>query len=296
MAEKEERLVSPFTVKRRGRGEVEGEDWGRVYICSCRDDWSAAVRRLLAPTGLAAVLDKERRIVLKPNLVKAAGPPITTPVALVAAVACWVREAAPRAELLIAEGCGSKSYDTEHCFRKLGYEELAAQLGVELVDLNHQPTVCLARDDCRRWPEMHLPELLLESFLFSLPVLKAHTLATTTLTLKNMMGAAPPGHYQQGGHWKKAAFHHDIQAAVADLNRYRCPDFTLLDATVGLAQSHLGGPTCSPPPGLLAASFDPVALDAYGSGLLGLDWRRIGHIKQLHGELGCADPLELIKI
>lgn len=274
----------------------QSKEWGRVYACSFNDDWLSAGRRLLAVTGLAEVLAGQRRIVLKPNLVEAAPPPITTPVELVAAVIEWVRAAAPRAELLIAEGCGSKTYETERCFRKLGYQELAAQLGVELVDLNHQPTVCLARDDCRRWPRMHLPELLLDSFLFSLPVLKAHTLAKTTLTLKNMMGAAPPKHYQQGGHWKKAAFHHDIQAAVADLNRYRCPDFTLLDATVGLAQSHLGGPPCNPPPGKLAASFDPVALDAYGAGLLALDWRRIGHISQLHGELGCADPLTLIEV
>ncbi|MDF1614808.1 DUF362 domain-containing protein [Desulfurivibrio dismutans] len=251
---------------------------------------------MLTRAGLASVAGRHKRIVLKPNLVEAALPPITTPVELTAAVVDFLRSAVPQAEIIIAEGCGSKTYDTDHCFARLGYHELAAAKGVELVDLNRQPTIRLTLPDCRRWPEMHLPALLFESFLVSLPVLKVHTLAKVTLTLKNMMGAAPPCHYQQGGHWKKAAFHHDIQAAVADLNRYRSPDFTLLDATVGLAQSHLGGPPCKPPPGLLAASFDPVALDAYGADLLNLDWREIDHIRELHGELGFAEPLTVVAV
>ena len=268
---------------------------GKVYVGSHGGDWAGEVRLLLDRAGLAPVISGHRRLVLKPNLVEAAAPPITTPVELVAAVVDYLQAAAPQAEIIIAEGCGSKSYDTGHCFARLGYRELATARGVGLVDLNHEPTVKLARADCRRWPEMHLPGLLFDSFLISLPVLKAHTLAKTTLTLKNMMGAAPPAHYQQGGNWKKASFHHEIQEAVADLNRYRCPDFTVLDATVGLAQSHLGGPPCDPPPGLLAASFDAVAVDAYGAGLLGLDWREVDHICRLHGELGRAEPLQIIE-
>lgn len=278
------------------RQQARNDRRGLVYVSPRGDDWSRAAGLLLDRAGLAAVVADCPRLIIKPNLVEAAPPPITTPVELTAAVVDYLQAAAPRAEIIIAEGCGSKTYDTERCFSRLGYRELAATKQVGLVDLNHEPTVRLAREECRRWPEMHLPALLFDAFLLSLPVLKVHTLAKATLTLKNMMGAAPPKHYQQGGHWKKAAFHHDIQAAVADLNRYRHPDFTLLDATVGLAQSHLGGPTCNPPPGLLAASFDPVALDAYGAGLLGLDWREIDHIRQLHGELGQAEPLQVVEL
>lgn len=266
-------------------------DAGVVYRQDFRGEWLAAVSALLVRAGLARALAGQKRIVLKPNLVEAAGPPITTPVELTAAVVDYLQTTCPGAQLIIAEGCGSKTYETDHCFHKLGYAALASDRGVELVDLNHAALSRRRNPACRRWPEMYLPELLFDSFLISLPVLKAHTLAGVTLTLKNMMGAAPPAHYQQGGHWKKAAFHHDIQAAVADLNRYRSPDFTLLDATVGLSQSHLGGPPCNPPPGLLAASFDPVAIDAYGCRLLGRDWRDIGHIRELAGELGQADPL-----
>ncbi|MDZ7640874.1 MAG: DUF362 domain-containing protein [Desulfurivibrio sp.] len=276
--------------------QAQTREPGVVYCRPHDGDWSAGVAELLAPTGLAAAVAGQRRLILKPNLVEAAPPPITTPVELVAAVVAYLRLHAPQAAITIAEGCGSTAYATEHCFSKLGYSELAAAYDLELVDLNQAPTTRLVRPECRRWPEMHLPELLFDGFLLSLPVLKAHTLAGVTLTMKNMMGAAPPAYYQQGGAWKKASFHHDIQEAVADLNRYRTPDFTILDATVGLRQSHLGGPPCDPPPGLLAASFDPVAVDAFGCELLGRHWRDIGHIRQLHGELGRGEPRELVRL
>ncbi|MCI5207535.1 MAG: DUF362 domain-containing protein, partial [Candidatus Electrothrix sp. ATG2] len=89
----------------------------------------------------------------------------------------------------------------------------------------------------------------------------------------------------------KAAFHERVHEAVADLNRYRSPDFTVLDATVGMAEAHLWGPPCDPPVNKLVAGFDSVAIDSYGAALLGKDWRKIGHIAGVDGELGQAEPI-----
>ena len=202
----------------------------------------------------------------------------------------------PGAEIIVGEGSGARAYDTQHCFQALGYEEMAAGKNISLVDLNLEPLVRKSQKNCHRWPVMHLPRLVFESFLISVPVLKAHTLAEVTLTMKNMMGLAPPAHFQKGGHWKKAAFHDRIQEAIFDLNRYRTPDFTVLDATVGMPEAHLWGPTCNPPVNRLAAGFDPVAMDAYGAMLLKRDWRRIEHIRLAHGCLGLAEPLVLREV
>ncbi len=258
--------------------------------------WSESVPPLLEAAGLGAVLRKRPRVLIKPNLVENLAPPITTPVALVKALVEYIRDQAPDTEIIIAEGCGSLEYDTGHCFQALGYTALAEAKNIRLVDLNQAPLVRRSLKECCRWPEMHLPELVFDSFLISVPVLKAHTLAGVTLTMKNMMGLAPPAHYQQGGHWKKAAFHRGIQEALFDLNRYRTPDFTLLDASVGMAQAHLLGPTCSPPVNQLTASFDPVAIDAHGATLLRRDWRDIGHIRMAHRVLGLAEPLAVRQI
>lgn len=258
--------------------------------------WLESVPRLLDAAGLSERLASVKRVILKPNLVEPQKPPITTPVELVTVLAEYIHASFPGLEIIIGEGCGSSSLNTLQIFEALGYSRLADLPNVTLLDLNEAPLVSLKDSRCKRWPQMHLPQIVFESFLISVPVLKAHSLAGVTLTMKNMMGLAPPAHFQQGGAWKKAAFHQSIQEAVFDLNRYRTPDFTLLDATVGMQEAHLWGPTCDPPPNRLAASYDPVAIDAYGCRLLGINWKTIGHLAMAHNVLGTAEPLSVSKI
>lgn len=266
---------------------------GQVTVCPF-SGWDASVFHILDRCGLSCAIAKEKTILIKPNLVEAKAPPVTTPVGLVEAIIRYLRQKHPDIAVIVGEGAGASHYDTWHAFARLGYTELAARCSVELVDLNEAGLVRHAKKKCRRFPEIYLPRLLFDSFLISVPVLKAHTLAGVTLTMKNMMGVAPPSHYQQGGPWKKASFHKGIHEALLDLNRYRCPDFTLLDATVGMQKAHLWGPHCDPPPNLLAASYDPVSIDAYGTRLLGRNWQDIEYIRMAHGELGLAEPLAII--
>jgi uncharacterized protein (DUF362 family) len=269
---------------------------GTVYASSI-STWERTLPFLLDAAKLPEIIARSgaATVLVKPNLVEALEPPITTPVGLVALLVRYLQENSG-ARILISEGCGAVNYDTRHAYDRLGYTEAAAGLGVELIDLNGEELIRLEKTGCRRWPEMHLPRIALESFLLSVPVLKAHSLAGVTLTLKNMMGLVPPSRYQEDGSWKKSAFHRQIQEAVADLNRYRAPDFTLLDATTGMAQAHLWGPCCEPPVNMLAAGTDPVAIDAFGTGLLQKRWQDIGHIRALDGELGTADPLTIIRV
>ena len=239
--------------------------------------YEESVPKVLDAVGAREALAAQPAVLIKPNLVNATPPPVTTPVECVAAVVEYIR-ARSDAKVAIAEGCGAAGHGTQRCFDDLGYTELSRRLGVPLVDLNTAPTVLLRRDDCRVFPEFHMPEIALDHFIVSVPVLKAHSLAEITGTMKNMMGFAPPAHYQQGGHWKKSAFHARMHEAIVELNRYRSADLTLLDATVGLAEFHLGGAECDPPVNRLVAGFDPVRVDRLAADLLGLDWQRIPHL------------------
>lgn len=237
-----------------------------------------SVPRILDAVGAGPLFAVQQKILLKPNCVCASGHPITTHPECCAAVINYIRaHAAP--EILIAEGTGDARRETDAIFEALGYDDLAHRLGVELLDLNHAPLVRLERPDCLVFPEIYLPEVLFDSYVVSLPVLKAHSLAEVTGTLKNMMGAAPPAHYSgSGGSWKKAVFHHRMDQSLLDLNRYRSPDLTVMDASIGLSAFHLGGPQCDPPIGKLLAGFDPWAVDRLGAELLGRDWRRIPYL------------------
>lgn len=267
-------------------------DTGKVYFSFFNNSYEC-LSGLLDKAELTRKISDHPVVLIKPNLVESFLPPITTPVGLIESLVRYLQKNVS-ARIIIGEGTGALNYDTWKPFQELGYSDLASRLGVELLDLNETELVCRENKNCRRWPKMYLPKIVYESFLISVPVLKAHSLAGVTLTMKNMMGCVPPSHYRQGNSWKKSAFHDRVQEAVADLNRYRTPDFSILDATVGMPEAHLWGPSCDPPVNILAASGDPVALDAYGAGLLGLNWRDIGHILQVHGELGQADPLETI--
>jgi len=258
--------------------------------------WQESVPPLLEAAGLVDHLGVAKKIILKPNLVEPQQPPITTPVELVEVLARYIHNSRPNLEIIVGEGCGSSSNDTWQIFETLGYNRLADLPYVTLMDLNEAPLIHLQNKACQRWPEMYLPKIVFESFLISVPVLKAHSLAGVTLSMKNMIGLAPPAHYQQGGNWKKASFHQGIQEAVYDLNCYRTPDFTLLDATIGMQEAHLWGPTCDPPPNRLAAGYDPVAIDSYGCGLLGFKWNTIGHLVMANGVLGTAEPLTIHEV
>ncbi len=266
---------------------------GIIFISRSGRDIKRRVFSLLEAVGLERRVPK--RVLIKPNLVEALKPPVTTPVELVEAVVDYIRERRPGTEIVVGDGTGAMGYDTWHCFRELGYLRLAEK-GVRLVDLNSEPCVRLEKPELARLPEVFIPRIALDSFLVSVPVLKAHTLSEVTLTMKNMIGLMPPSHYQQGGHWKKSAFHYTIHPAIADLNRYRTPDFTLLDATTGMKEAHLWGPTLKPPPDLLLAGYDPVTVDACGADLLKKDWQGIEHITLVNGLLGSAEPARIENI
>ncbi len=267
-----------------------------LYVVGFDGDWQGSVRCLLDAVKFASVLPTiGKPLLIKPNLVTTDPPPITTPVKLVEAMVDYILEKLPSATIVVGEGCGSLDYDTTEPFAKLGYADLARRKSLALVDLNHAPLVTLSKTACARFPTFHIPKIVMESFLISVPVLKAHSFSEVTLTMKNMLGVAPPQHYTAGG-WQKSEFHDRIHEAILDLNRYRTPDFTILDATIGMKDAHLWGGMCSPRPKKIAAGFDPVAVDAYGATLLKRNWRQIAHIANANGELGFCEPARIVEV
>ncbi|MEW5736972.1 MAG: DUF362 domain-containing protein [Thermodesulfobacteriota bacterium] len=241
--------------------------------------YAESVPAALSAVGAEKLFAQNRPILIKPNLVTDVPHPVTTHPDCCEAVVLFARMAGAR-DIIIAEGSGDPNQSTMEIFRKLGYFSLAERHNVRLVDLNEEPCETREIPSLRVFPTMHLPAVARERFIVSVPVLKAHSLACMTGTLKNMMGFAPPSHYAgRYGVWKKAAFHEDMHEAIRDLNRYVTPGLTLLDASVGLCTYHLGGPRCRPPVARILAGTDPLAVDREAARLLGLDWRSIDHLR-----------------
>ncbi len=261
-----------------------------VYITRDVADVKSATGALLDRAGLRP---DRKSILIKPNLVDAIAPPVTTPVEFVEAIVDCFRERWDGLEIVVAEGTGSPELSTHQVFKHLGYHLLGEKKGVRLLDLNDEPLTRLVRPYLTRWKELYLPAIAMDYYIVSAPVLKAHSLAGVTLTMKNMMGFVPPSRYRCGGYWKKSAFHTRIDESIFDLNNHRSPDLTILYAVRGMRDSHLGGAQFSP--GIIALSRDPVALDSYGTRLLGRDPQDIGYIAMAHGILGMSEDITVVE-
>lgn len=253
-----------------------------MLIISEFKSYAESIPAILEESGAADIFSQQTTILLKPNLVNSSPFPVTTSPDFCKPIIEFIQHCSS-AKIIIAEGCGDSVYETTDLFRMLGYETLAQELEVELVDLNYEPVSQFSDPENPIFKSFYLPDIAFDSFILSLPVLKAHSLATITGTLKNMMGFAPPEYYSGTGPWKKASFHTRMQDSIIGLCRYRQPDLTLMDASVGLAEYHLGGPTCQPHVNKLILSDDPFKMDQKAARLLNLDPEGIRHIQRFSG-------------
>ncbi|MFQ6080687.1 MAG: DUF362 domain-containing protein [Candidatus Bathyarchaeia archaeon] len=217
------------------------------------------------------------KVVIKPNLIVNRPYPTTTSAETVEAIARYCKRFGK--DLVIAEGSGWTN--TYEAFRDQGYLEVAEKHGVKLVDLNRD------RYERRRNPqamvlkEFEFPSTLRNSYIISAAVLKVHSITTVTLSLKNMLGATIGR--------DKGRFHdYGINESIVDINLYKTPDLAIIDGRTGNVAGELGGRTRRF--NLMVFSEDPVAADAVGASILGLNPLSITHLRLAQDRaLGVAD-------
>ncbi len=220
----------------------------------------------------------DKPIVIKPNIVKPAHPPVTTNVRVVEGIVKALNEAGLN-DIIIAEGSGTG--DTIENFEMLGY----TKLGAKLIDLDKEDVIKVTVPGHRVWNEIYLPEILMGKFIISAPVLKEHSMCGVTISLKNMVGILPAKHYSGYWEYKKSVIHRDgPDTCIADINKIMKPHWAIVDATVGMKGSHIDGTPIDPPLNLVYASDDPFEADKFGCGLLERDWQGIAHLKMIAEE------------
>ena len=250
-------------------------------------DYRQSIEKALDFINTAEVLPKTGLVLIKPNLTNDDGPPVTTNVKAAEAVYHYCTSHTD-AQVVIGEGCGCGT--TAETFEANGYTSLAEKYGIKLIDFNQEKAVLLKRDDTLQLKELYVPEIVQDAFIISLPVLKDHCFTTTTIAMKNMFGLAPAPYYRGG--WNKSKLHSpSTHKSVVDVCLYKKPDLSVVDASVALSGSHLSG--SHKRLGLILAGFDPVAVDAVGSGLLGHNPRGIQYLQLADGVLGSLDDIEI---
>jgi len=251
-------------------------------------NYETSIRKALDLIDAANALPRDGLIIIKPNLTNSSPPPVTTSVEAAEAVYQYCRDHT-KARIAIGEGAGSGR--TCDIYGALGYTDLACRYHIELIDFNDAETVELQNPDALQWKTLRLPKIAMGAFIISLPVLKDHDFSKTTIAMKNMFGLAP-GKFYAGG-WNKSKLHSpSVDDSVVDVCLYKKPDLSVVDASVALEGGHLSGRKRHI--GLILAGFDPVAVDAVGSELLGHDPGWIHYLTLAEGRLGSMRDIEIV--
>lgn len=220
-------------------------------------DW-----RDLIPTG-ASVAVKPNLCTERPEQIHTAN----TSAGVLRAVCEVLRERTDRVTIVESDGA---RYKAETAFENNGVYKIAQDLGVKVVNLSRDELVEVPDP---RMKGFGLARTWLEAdAAITLPVLKTHATTVFTGAIKNQWGCVP--------RFDRILLHKYLHELVSDLNKMRPVTFGLMDGLVGMQGR---GPINGYPINLnvLLASRDPVALDATGMRLIGLDPHASQHV--VHG-------------
>ena len=236
-------------------------------------DYKEMTKRLLVQSGLEEMLPgKTAKIAVKPNLVTPAPAKFggTTHPEVVAGIIEFLQERG-YGNIVIAEGSwvGDK---TAEAFDYCGYNSLAAEYGVELLDMQKQKGVSV---DCGGM-KLEICRCVKDwDFLINVPVLKGHCQTHITCALKNMKGLIP--------NTEKRRFHTmGLHKPIAHLNAGIHQDFIVIDHICGDLDFEEGGSPVVR--NCVMTACDPVLVDAYVCSLLGYETGDVEYV-------GLADRL-----
>lgn len=182
--------------------------------------------------------------------------------------------------------------DARRSYSRSGIEASAQAAGAEIhyIDDRKFEEIAIGGTVLDTWP-VYKP-FVEADVKINVPICKHHGLSQATVVMKNLMGCI-------GGN--RGRLHQDIGPCLADLQRYFKPELNVVDAIRVLMR---GGPTGGnledvERRDLIAASADPVALDAFSVGLIGKTLEEVPSIAE--GEkagLGVSDyrSLKLVEV
>ncbi len=245
------------------------------------ENYEKSTRLLLDTLDLKERIKNVKKIIIKPNLVSNAPPPITTDVRLVETICRYCLEHS-EAKVIVAEG--SAGCDATLPFEEQGYFERLKPLGVDVVDIDSEKDIAhMKNHEMPLFKEVYLPKVVTDGFLISAAVLKDHTICTTTLSIKNLIGFLPAEHYRGFWRFRKSKAHkYNIHQAAADVATYRKVDLAVIDGSIGLKRGHLFGKPFSPPKNVILGSYDELAADIEGTKILGHKPAKVKHLRCFH--------------
>jgi uncharacterized protein (DUF362 family) len=236
---------------------------------------------------------RDKRVLLKPNIVEyEPGSVINTNALVIAGAASALLSAGAR-EVVVGEGPGHRR-DIEYLLVSTGLLDHLRDHKLHFVDLNH--------DDVREVPlksrytglrSLALPvELLQADVIVTMPKLKTHHWAGMTCGMKNLFGTVPGAVYG----WPKNLLHtRGIGASILDLNATIAPELVIVDAVEAMEGD---GPIMGSARalGFIAMGTDVVAVDATCARVIGLDPHKLAYLHEAGRYLGNLDDARIRQV
>ncbi len=225
---------------------------------------AAAVRAAVEAAGGLGFVRPGDSVLLKPNVNSGNRYPATADPETVLAVAQMVQEAGGRP--FVADRTMFLR-STAEAFRKTGIRDAAAQAKIPCLALEDEAVVALPHPLAASWPDstLHVYRPAAEAdHVINLCTPRTHKLGDLTMAIKNNVGIVAGN--------KRARMHmgSGFKQRLAEISLVMRPALIVLDGRLAFAD---GGPDegALVRPGLIAASADPLAIDAVGVAMLRLE-------------------------
>ena len=221
-------------------------------------------------------------VMIKPNMHYYFHPStgsVTNP-ATVSALIDVLRKRNGNLDITIAEADASAML-TKHSFKVLGYERIAREKKVRLLNISEgeviEKTVMVGRR------ELTIPvarEVLEAGLLINVPTLKAHKLPTISCCLKNIYGAIPKRF--------KHSYHSMLNDVIVAANKIMKSSLCVVDGTYAFGKHPVKTK-------VLLAGINLVAVDSVAARCMGYDPKKIQHLRLAAEEaLGHLSLMEIL--
>ena len=236
----------------------------------------------------------DKTILIKPNMVLANIPACATDPIAVKAILDFLRPHFKK-QILIGESTAAfKDVTTLDLFKQYGYLSLTDNFNVKFIDLNkagYEYRYILGADNKPNFIRVTKPFLDHDIFIISAAKMKTHAQCIVTLSLKNVLMAAPINDYKKTD-WKfgdkfdmhiipDAAANGPIFYNLFQMAHYVYPDLAVIDGYEGMEGNGPAGGT--PVASRIAiASLDALAADTIGATVMGFDPEMIPYLRFLN--------------
>lgn len=239
------------------------------------DKLIAQFSRTFETTGLERDFNAARAIFIKPNLTYPYYKEgVTTRIEFVRALIAALRALNEKTIIYVGEGEGGyHSFSMSQAFIRMGFDKLERDFKhVKVINLSQMRTADAVLETSRGPYRIRLPEIFFREidFAISCPVPKVHCMTGISLSYKNQWGCIPDvmrlkNHYM---------FSYII-SRIGETLKFR---YAFLDGRYALDNN---GPMAGDPVEVnwFAASNSLGAFDAVVAGMMGVNWKKIKHLR-----------------